>query len=98
MAGPGEKDFRFPCRFPAKPSINPEWYEQAYDITGFFGMGEVAEKIFPGFSLCGRERKRRSLPPSAQRRGGVATVSTAKARSRHVSSRYSLRRSGDAGF
>ena len=83
MAGPGEKDFRFPCRFPAKPSINPEWHEQAYDITVLFGMGEVAEKIFPGFpcaarngrgAVCPRRRNAAAvLPPSRQPRPDHAT-------------------------
>ena len=63
---PGSEDSRFPCRFPAKPPIITEWHEQVYDLTGVFGIGKPQKKIFPGFSLCGRERKRRSCPPSAQ--------------------------------
>ena len=63
---PGSEDSRFPYRFPAKPPIITEWHEQVYDLTGVFGIGKPQKKIFPGFSLCGRERKRRSCPPSAQ--------------------------------
>ena len=69
-AGSGDEDSRFPCRFPAKPSINPEWHEQAYDITVLFGMGEVAEKIFPGFPCAARNG-----------RGGVAPVGATPRRS-----------------
>ena len=95
---PGSEDFRFPCRFPAKPSTIAERHEQVYDLIVVFDIGEAAKKIFPGFSLCGRETDEAELPPSAHRRGGVAAVSAAKARSRRASSRYSLRRSGGAGF
>jgi hypothetical protein len=56
-ARPGSEDFRFPCRFPAKPPIIAERHEQVYDRTEFFGIGEAAKKNFPGFSLCGRERE-----------------------------------------
>ena len=61
---PGSDDFRFPCRFPAKPSIIAEPDEQVYDLTGIFGTGKPKKnfQFFPGFSLCGRERKRRSCP------------------------------------
>ena len=62
-ARPGSDDFRFPCRFPAKPSIITECHMQVYVITGVFGIGKPRKKIFPRFSLCGRERERRSCPP-----------------------------------
>jgi hypothetical protein len=97
MPDQDNEDFRFPCRFPAKPSIIAEPHEQVYDLTGVFCIGKPPEKfsrVFPVRQGTGKG----GVATSAQYRGGVAAVSAAKARSRRVSSRYSLRRSGGAGF
>ena len=59
--------FRFPCRFPPKPSIIAEPYEQVYDLTGIFGTGKPRKKFsifFPGFPCA-----------AGNGRGGVAPVS-----------------------
>ena len=50
--------FGFPCRFPARPSIFAGVMTQSYDLTRFFRHGGNPKKIFPGFSLRGRERER----------------------------------------
>ena len=61
---PGSDDFRFPCRFPAKPSIIAEPNEQVYDLTGVLGIGKPRKKFFSGFSCA-----------AGNGRGGVAPVS-----------------------
>jgi uncharacterized protein GlcG (DUF336 family) len=50
--------FGFPCRFPARPSIFAVVMTQSYDLTQFFRHGVYPKKIFPGFSLRGREWER----------------------------------------
>jgi len=78
---PGSDDFRFPCRFPAKPSIIAEPYEQVYDLTGIFGTGKPRKKfsIFSRVFPVRQGTEEAELPPSAQRSGRVAAVSAAKA-------------------
>src|SRR6516162_7835212 len=65
--------FRLPCRFPAKPSILPEYRAQVYDPTRFSGAGGSSE-IFFTLSFPARQGTEEAalacrLPPLWCRRG-----------------------------
>jgi hypothetical protein len=55
-----------PCRFPATVLIFDYRCKQAYEYTGFFGIGEAPKKVFPGFP-CAAGKGRGGVARSAQR-------------------------------
>jgi len=54
--------FRFPCRFPAKPSIIAERHKQVYDRTGFFRIGNSRKKLSRVFPVR-QGTEEAELPP-----------------------------------